>query len=254
MVGHAAPGTADIATMRSYESIQYLSPNSAAYRKGKRALRWAASSENRQRWGMAALIGFSTGVVAYLLKKWLLLFEITRLRTVNALALHHKLWQACVFSVSSAFLLAAGAAAITAFWAPAARASGVPEVIAYLNGVTIRRAFNLRTALAKFASCGLAVASGLAAGPEGPMIHLGAIIGRGLSQMESKALGINFLSAFPALRNSQDLRDHVSIGAACGVSAAFGAPIGGLLFAAEEVACAAWRPSRSALLLAPPVP
>ena len=68
------------------------------------------------------------------------------------------------------------------------------------------------------------------------MIHLGAIIGRGLSQAESSALGVNLPNWFPALRNSRDLRDHVSLGAACGVSAAFGAPIGGLLFAAEEVA------------------
>ena len=55
------------------------------------------------------------------------------------------------------------------------------------------------------------------------MIHLAAIVGRGLSQAESKALGVNLPRLFPALRNSKDLRDHVSLGAACGVSAAVGA-------------------------------
>ncbi|KAH8062813.1 chloride channel [Aureococcus anophagefferens] len=263
MGGHRHPSDADARRLRSYESIQYLPPNSAAYRKGARSLRPAALSPGSQRWCMAALIGLTTGCVGFGLKTALFALEGGRLAVLERLATDKTMWLAALWAGSSAFALAGVAAAITAYGAPAASSSGVPEVIAYLNGITIREAFNLRTALAKFASCACAVqrpvavtaferfennetssqscsvgavASGLAAGPEGPMIHLGAIIGRGLSQAESAALGLNFPRAFPALRNSRDLRDHVSLGAACGVSAAFGAPIGGLLFAAEEVA------------------
>ena len=58
---------------------------------------------------------------------------------------------------------------------PAAGGSGLPELIAYLNGTNVRRIFSLKTYVVKFISCLLAVASGLPVGPEGPMIALGLV-------------------------------------------------------------------------------
>ena len=37
--------------------------------------------------------------------------------------------------------------------------------------------FNVHTLVVKFASCALAVGSGLPVGPEGPMVHIGAMVG-----------------------------------------------------------------------------
>ena len=51
------------------------------------------------------------------------------------------------------------------------------------------KVFNAATLVVKFFSTIFAVASGLPVGPEGPMIHLGAMIGAGLSQGDSTSLG-----------------------------------------------------------------
>merc|ERR1719506_3614320 len=77
------------------------------------------------------------------------------------------------------------------------------------------------------------------------MIHSGAIVGSGMNQLKSKSLGIDFLSQrvmskMRAFRNDIDKRDMIAAGASAGVAAAFGAPIGGVLFALEE-GCSFWN-------------
>jgi chloride channel 7 len=101
--------------------------------------------------------------------------------------------------------------------------------------VLIPKVFNIFTVAVKFASCALCVASGLPVGPEGPMIHMGAAIGAALSQGHSTTLGFT-TNIFRRFRNPRDKRDFVTAGVAVGVATAFNAPIGGLLFAFEEVA------------------
>lgn len=85
------------------------------------------------------------------------------------------------------------------------------------------------------------------------MIHLGATIAAGLSQGDTGALGFTTprwitdgVVSFRRFRNDKDKRDFVTAGAACGVATAFGAPIGGLLFAYEEVA-SHWSPALAVL-------
>ncbi|NXC15895.1 CLCB protein, partial [Corythaeola cristata] len=120
------------------------------------------------------------------------------------------------------------------FLCPAGSPSGLPEIIGYLNGTSIQHLFNIKTFLGTFVSCVLAVASGLFCGPEGPMIHLGALLGCGLSQLQSDTLGIH-LPIFTRFRNSADKRSFITAGAGAGIASVFRAPIGGLLFTLEEV-------------------
>lgn len=65
------------------------------------------------------------------------------------------------------------------------------------------------------------------------MIHAGAIIGGGFSQGLSTTCNCDS-HRLKVFRNDASKRDFVAGGASAGVSAAFGAPLGGVLFAIEE--------------------
>jgi chloride channel 7 len=135
------------------------------------------------------------------------------------------------------------------YLAPEAIGSGIPEVKAYLNGVRVKRFTSMRLFFVKIVGTIASVSSGLAVGPEGPLVHIGAILGSSCSKISNLILRIfpdNSLflmnedlwyfvtSELSHFSTDAERRDLVSIGAAAGFAAAFGAPIGGLLFSMEE--------------------
>eukprot|EP01138_Halocafeteria_seosinensis_P001396 gb/GECG01001432.1/.p1 GENE.gb/GECG01001432.1/~~gb/GECG01001432.1/.p1 ORF type:complete len:1015 (+),score=100.27 gb/GECG01001432.1/:1-3045(+) len=135
--------------------------------------------------------------------------------------------------------IAVGFGSVAALMATAverkAAGSGISEIKCVLNGIRLPRVVRLRTLFAKVIGIVFAVSSGLPVGKEGPMIHSGAIIGAGASQGRRKLFGIDTSRFFTvAFRNDREKRDFVSCGASAGVAAAFGAPVGGVLFALEE--------------------
>ncbi|KAK9070822.1 hypothetical protein SSX86_011224 [Deinandra increscens subsp. villosa] len=132
---------------------------------------------------------------------------------------------------------------ITTLIAPETAGSGIPEVKAYLNGVDATAIFSFRTLLVKIVGSIAAVSSSLNVGKAGPMVHIGACIAALTCQGGSKRYGLTWrwLRFF---NNDRDRRDLVTCGSAAGIAAAFRAPVGGVLFALEEMA--SWW--RSALL------
>ena len=85
------------------------------------------------------------------------------------------------------------------------------------------------------------VASGLPLGPEGPLVHIGAGVASFFTRQHSFRLfgrqiggGMLSKSDFDMFNNDFDRREFISSGAAVGLATAFGAPIGGVLYALEE--------------------
>ncbi|KXZ47515.1 hypothetical protein GPECTOR_35g953 [Gonium pectorale] len=180
------------AKLSNVESIDYLAPNSATYRK------WLARQPHRRswdRWVMMGSIGVATGLVAHLLYVVISFFAGFKYGVTRWLLGNTNVVVAWLFNVTVSVGLVAASSAAVIGWAPQAQGSGVPEVMAYLNGCMLPKAgvprgiFNIATLAVKFVSCGLVVASGLPVGPEGPLIHIGAAIGAALSQGHSTTLG-----------------------------------------------------------------
>ena len=91
------------------------------------------------------------------------------------------------------------------------------------------RCTDLVTAACKGISVIFAASASLPIGLEGPLIFIGLSIGEHACRLLRIPRG-----RFPSLRTDRARRDFCAVGTACGVSAAFYAPIGGVLFALEE--------------------
>ncbi|XP_044745549.1 H(+)/Cl(-) exchange transporter 5-like [Coccinella septempunctata] len=129
-----------------------------------------------------------------------------------------------LFYIMQALLFAALSASLVRMFAPYACGSGIPEIKTILSGFIIRGYLGKWTLIIKSVGLILSVSSGLSLGKEGPMVHIACCIGNILSYL------------FPKYgRNEAKKREILSASAAAGVSVAFGAPIGGVLFSLEEV-------------------
>ncbi|XP_043599053.1 H(+)/Cl(-) exchange transporter 7 isoform X3 [Bombus pyrosoma] len=193
--------------------------------------------KNFARWFIFLLIGICTALIAGFvnisieelsnLKYGCLKLYVDQCVTTNCLWLPYLLWLALNFAP---VLIGA---ILVSYIEPVAAGSGIPQVKCYLNGVKMPRVVRIKTLVVKTIGVICTVVGGLAGGKEGPMIHSGAVVAAGISQGKSTTFRKDF-KVFQYFREDHEKRDFVSGGAASGVSAAFGAPIGGVLFSIEE--------------------
>ncbi|KAJ6218155.1 hypothetical protein RDWZM_009312 [Blomia tropicalis] len=226
-----------------YESLDYdqcenmlqLEEASTANRKG------LDKNIDATRWIVILCIGILTGLTACFILfsvEQLTMYKYTKIMVLlngidtnpdwTVLLKPYFLWL-----ISNGFPVFLGSLLVT-YVAPVASGSGIPVIKCYLNGVKVPEVVRIKTYFAKALGVIGSVTGGLACGKEGPMIHCGSAIAAGISQGKSTTFGYDFRIGLTRFREDHEKRDFVSAGAAAGVSAAFGAPVGGVLFALEE--------------------
>ena len=146
-----------------------------------------------------------------------------------SLSLSERILRAMIADISGRFLpmacwflALAGIAYLIARlmqYEPDTRGSGIPQVDAEVMGRLDMQW--LRVLGIKFLEGVLCTFSGLSLGREGPSVQLGAMAGKGVSHILDTERGEEHLL--------------VTCGAAAGMSAAFHAPLAGVLFALEEI-------------------
>ncbi|PIK48248.1 putative H(+)/Cl(-) exchange transporter 3 [Apostichopus japonicus] len=152
--------------------------------------------------------------------EWYTWSEIFRDKSINAGSYIINYICFVLLSVSMASL----AVLFVRAFAPYASGSGIPEIKTILSGFIIRGYFGVWTLITKSVTMVLAVAAGLSLGKEGPLVHVACCCGN------------LFAYLFPKYHlNEAKKREILSAASAAGVSVAFGAPIGGVLFSLEEV-------------------
>ncbi|CAM40656.1 putative chloride channel protein [Leishmania braziliensis MHOM/BR/75/M2904] len=115
---------------------------------------------------------------------------------------------------------------------PQSVGSGIPEVLAYLNGVSYPMMRSTRVLVAKLVAVVFTVASGVCTGHYGHLMLAGAMLGAQLLQRRHgvRCYHVHFVDHF---RNPRDRRIVLVIGAAAGIAAAFCVSVGGLLVVLE---------------------
>ncbi|KAK3066521.1 hypothetical protein LTR53_017093, partial [Teratosphaeriaceae sp. CCFEE 6253] len=105
-----------------------------------------------------------------------------------------------------------------------AAGSGIPEIKTILSGFVIPNFLDFKVLAVKAFGAIFAVATGMCLGKEGPFVHI------------ATSTGYLVANLFPKYRdNGRKLREMLSASCAAGLSVAFGAPIGGVLFSYEEI-------------------
>ena len=214
-------------------------------------------------WSLLTLLGMNVALLAYFVALSVENIALGKFRIVDAIHETSSFLAYVVYCLINCVIVL-GAALLCVYLAPAGAGSGIAEVKAHLNGVDVPGVFLFRTLVAKCLGMICSTSAGLALGKEGPFIHMGAIVASLLGNAGSNAAEVwrGAMKTFsdrggtvgrwatwvwhlpgvePLMRALQRFkmdviqRDLIAAGSASGVAAAFRSPVGGPLFALEEV-------------------
>lgn len=129
---------------------------------------------------------------------------------------------------------------------PYSGGSGIPQILAttkippdtVAGGMFLRGVLSIRSAVAKIIGSLLVVLGGGAIGREGPSLHVSA------------SIFFLFHRALNKIHKTLDYRSWIIAGAAAGLAAAFNTPLGGIVYAVEELGSQYFTIVKNNLLLA----
>lgn len=180
------------------------------------------------KWFAYFVIGVSVGIVAFLMEVVESNLVIARNDASDWVMTQSdgSSWVTWSFLAVWCAVIVAFASFLTIEVGPGANGSGIAECIAYFNGVNYPKFISWATFIIKALCVVIAIPGQLFIGKEGPLAHIGANVG---------ALVIHYvpIPAFDYFKNEMTKREFACAGCAAGVSTAFGAPIGGVLFSFE---------------------
>ena len=129
-------------------------------------------------------------------------------------------------------LCASALASGVCYLVPESVGSGIPEVKAYLNGVSYPMMRSTRVLVAKLIAVMLTMSSGVCTGHYGHLMLAGAMLGAQLLQRRHgiRCYHVHLVDCF---RNPRDRRVILVVGAAAGMASAFCVSVGGLLVILE---------------------
>ncbi len=136
---------------------------------------------------------------------------------------HYSILQYFMFIITSIFY-AFTAAVLVYNYAPLAAGSGISEIKCIIAGFTLKDFLGPWTLLIKAIGLPFAISSGLSIGKEGPSVHYASCVGNVIGRFSPHYR-----------RNAAKRSEILSASAGTGVAVAFGSPMGGVLFALEEM-------------------
>ena len=227
------------------ESTDYLRPDTPQEESFQRT--YTPAMRTRRRiyiWGLYFCLGVAVAAEIIVILHLCEVILKVRVKATNAQLEDNELLMAWAVWTGSSMVLCM-MACVLVLWQPAAASSGIPGLIAFLNGVTpvggtsplTRKKtgfLSFQCLVAKSIGMTLSIPSGLCLGPEGPIIHIGALLAHHTTAffqtLSHKLLPERLhFSVLPG-----EGRDFLATGAAVGICVAFRAPLAGCLFVVEE--------------------
>eukprot|EP00850_Spirogloea_muscicola_P007472 SM000038S14285 [mRNA] locus=s38:72646:80165:+ [translate_table: standard] len=187
------------------------------------------------KWTCTLCIGLLTGLVSFAIevfaeevRKQKMRFALSHIHLGAPLVafLGYAVYGLVVVGIISAAVL---------YFAPAAAGGGVTLVMANLNGIHVPYLLSIDTLITKTLGVMFAVTTGLAVGPEGPLVHIGAAIANTFTALSAQPLALPSSDQLLTASSSSTIHSENSIDSSSNSSGACGQDTGRLLGLPSEL-------------------